>query len=172
MALSFKRKKFSFNYRITIYVILALLISIIQVLTFDLIEIEGITTNLLIVLTVWMSLYEGRLYSLFGGFLSGLIFDIISFDVIGTNALSLTLAAFVSGFFFREGKYIQIIGSFKFPFIVLLSAFFHNLVYYFFYIDVSDLNFWSFFLKYGLASSFYTTAFSLFVMLFMMRKKY
>lgn len=172
MAYYRRKKEYNLNSRFIIYGILAVVISVIQVLTFQLISIEGITPDLLIILVVWISLYEGKLHGLFAGFIIGLIFDFISFDVIGTNALSKTVAAFVAGWFYVRDKEDIITGSYKFPLITLLAAFLHNIIYYFFYIQPSELEFRSFFLQYGIASTFYTAVFSLFVMFFKLKKRY
>ncbi len=172
MAYYRRKKDLNLYSRFIIYGILAVVFSVLQVLTFQLISIEGITPDLLIVLVAWISLYEGKLHGLFAGFVIGLIFDFISFDVIGTNALSKTVAGFVAGWFYLRDKEDIITGSYKFPLITLLAAFMHNIIYYFFYIQVSELDFWNFFIKYGIASSFYTTIFSLFVMFFKLKKRY
>lgn len=172
MAYYTSKRKISIYTRFIIYGVIAVVLSFVQMLSFDLIAIDGITPDLLIVLVAWIAIYEGRLHGLFAGFAIGLIFDLISLDVIGTNALAKTIVAFSAGWFYEAGKEDVLPGSYKFPLLVLLSAFLHNLVYYFFYIKASDLNFLNFFLRYGLAASFYTSVFSLFVMFFKLRKRY
>jgi rod shape-determining protein MreD len=172
--MAYYRKKRDFNLysRFIIYGVLAVVISFVQVLTFDFLAIENVTPDLLIILVVWIALYEGSIPALFSGFFIGIIFDIVSFDVIGTNALAKTVAAFIAcAFYVREKENVNI-GTFRFPLIVLSAAFVHNLIYYFFYIKASELNFWNFFITYGIAASFYTVIFSFFVMFFKLKKRY
>ncbi len=147
------------------YAIIALLLSIIHVLFLDIIEVGGFTPDLLLILTVWICLSEGRFTGLIAGFLIGLLFDVISSDVIGTNALSKTVVAFIAGSFYKEGKTVRTIGSVRFLMVVFLCSIVHNIVYFFFYIKLSDLSYFSFFLEYGVAISLYTTVFAVFAML-------
>ncbi|MFP4526924.1 MAG: rod shape-determining protein MreD [Candidatus Kapaibacterium sp.] len=147
------------------YSIAALLLTIAHVVLIDLVAIGGMTPDLLLILTVWIVIHEGRFKGLFAGFAIGLLLDLLSTDVIGTNALTKTVAAFIAGAFYREGKADQIAGSLKFLMIVLISSIAHNLIYYFFYLRVTEINLWEFFAKYGIATSLYTTIAAVFPML-------
>lgn len=151
--------------RFVIYALAALLISTANLVVLNFIEIDGLTPDLLLILCVWISIVEGQFKGIFAGFAIGLLFDIISADVFGINALSKTLVAFIAGFFYREGKHNQILGNFRFILIVLGCSIAHNFVYYFFYIKLSQLDSFTFIWKYGLASSLYTTVVSVFPML-------
>ncbi|MFP4369693.1 MAG: rod shape-determining protein MreD [Candidatus Kapaibacterium sp.] len=166
-----KREKRVKNIRFISYATAALILSVLQVALLDLIEIGGITPDLLVILVVWIAIREGQFNGLFFGFGIGLLLDIISFDLIGTNALSKTIAAFVSGFFYKEGKSDFIISNFRLLGIVFLASAAHNLVYFFMYIKLSDLDFWSFFLRYGIATSLYTTVVSILAMIFNIRRR-
>ena len=153
------------NMRLLVYAVVAILLTIIDIVFLNFISIGGITPDLLLILVVWISIYEGQFIGIFSGFAIGLLFDIASMDVLGTNALTKTVAALVAGFFYREGKEARIIGSISFLAIVLLCSVIHNLIYFFFYIKLSEISFLSFFLKYGIALSVYTTVFAVFGML-------
>ncbi|GAB1370901.1 hypothetical protein MASR1M45_09630 [Candidatus Kapaibacterium sp.] len=161
-----RREKRDKQIKFLIYAIVALLIVIFQISIANLIEIGGLTPNLMIVLVVWITISEGQFVGIFAGFLAGLIFDIATFDLIGTNALAQTVAAMASGFFHKEGKEELILSRYKFIGIVFFSSFLHNIVYFFLYLKLSELDFLNFFFKYGLATSFYTTVLSVFVVLF------
>lgn len=151
--------------KLILYPIVVFLLGLFQISIVNFIEIGGISPNLMILLVVWISIKEGQFISLFAAFLIGIFYDFIKMDVIGTNALSLVISAFVSGFFYKEGKSELIIRSFNFLFIVFVGALFHNLIYFFLYLKISEISFWNFFLRYGIASSFYTTVFSFFPIL-------
>ena len=125
-----------------------------------------------VVLTVFIAIREGQFTGEIAGFLLGLAFDLVSSDIIGTNALSKMLAGFIAGYFFNEQLSVQdSIGSFRFLGITALAALGHNIVYYFFYVQPTDLSFISFFLRSGIAASLYTTVIAALVMLVAARKQ-
>ncbi len=166
-----RRKSKDKQLRYIYYSIAALLIIIFQISVVNLIEIGGLTPNLMIILVVWISLSEGQLSGIVAGFLAGLIFDIATFDLIGTNALAQTVNGFISGFFHREGKEDLTLRRFSFIITVFISSVFHNLVYFFLYLKLSELDFFNFFFKYGLATSLYTTVFAVIAVLFKLPRK-
>ncbi len=151
--------------KFVLYALATLLIVIFQISIVNLLEFGGLTPNLMIILVVWITLSEGQFVGIFAGFLAGLIFDIATFDLIGTNALAQTIAAFVAGFFYREGKEDLTLNRFSFITTVFISSFFHNSIYFFLYLKLSELDFLSFFFKYGIATSLYTTVFAVIAIL-------
>ena len=157
--------------RYIIYAIVLLLLSVIHLTMMDFISVAGITPDLIIILIVWIALKEGHFPAIIAGFVCGLFLDIISLDVIGTNALSKLLVGFIAGFFYRMGAADSIIGSYRFIIIVLSCAVAHNLVYFFFYLKPSEVTFFTFFIKYGVAQSLYTTVFAIFGLLVKIPRK-
>jgi rod shape-determining protein MreD len=151
--------------RYIIYAVLAIILSLVQFSLLNFVEVQGITPDLLLILCAWISIREGRFAGTVAGFLIGLTLDIVSFDLVGINAFTKTIAGFVAGSFHKEGKEMMILHGLKFLLIVFISSFIHNLIYFFFYIKLSNLTFLSFFLKYGVAFSFYTTVFAVIPML-------
>lgn len=151
--------------RYLIYGLLAIVLSLVQFSLLNFVEVQGITPDLLLILCVWISIREGRFAGTVAGFLIGLTLDIVSFDLVGINAFTKTIAGFVAGSFYKEGKEMMILHGLKFLLIVFISSFIHNLIYFFFYIKLSNLTFLSFFMKYGVAFSFYTTVFAVIPML-------
>jgi rod shape-determining protein MreD len=153
------------------YAIAGLILLLVQ-LNLSYIAVESVTPDLLVVLTVFIALREGQFTGLATGFVLGLFFDLISSDIIGTNALSKMLAGFIAGYFYDEQLDIQeAVGGFRFLGIVALAALVHNIVYYFFYVQPTDLSFTSFFLRNGIAASLYTTVVSVLLMLVAARKQ-
>lgn len=153
------------------YSIAALLIVIFQISVVNLIEVGGLTPNLMIVLVVWIALSEGQFVGLIAGFLAGIVFDIATFDLIGTNALAQTVNAFIAGFFHRVGKEDLTLKRFSFIVTVFIGSVAHNLVYFFLYLKLSELDFFNFFFKYGIATSLYTTVLAVLAILFKLPKK-
>lgn len=153
------------------YAAVGLLLLLVQ-LNLGYISVENVTPDLLVVFVVFIAVREGQFVGLLFGFGIGLLFDLISSDIVGTNALSKMLAGFVGGYFYDEQLNVaESIGSFKFLGIVALSALIHNAIYYFFYIQPTDLSFTGFFLRSGVAATLYTTVIAVFVMLVAARKQ-
>ena len=151
--------------RYTTYLMVALLLAAADVILLDFISVGGLTPDLLLILCVWITLSEGQFVGLFAAFACGMLYDIISIDILGTNALAKTLVALIAGWFWRENSVQQNLGSYRFLIIVLVCSVVHNLLYFFLYIKYSEINFLPFFLKYGVAISLYTTVFAVFPML-------
>ena len=144
---------------------LAVVIIIIQLTILDFISIFDVTPDLLIILCVWISINEGQFIGTFTGFGIGIFYDLVSFDVIGTNALVKTVIGFISGYFYKVEINKRPTGNYKFLLILLIMSFTHNFIYYFFYLKISEASFFLFFFKYGILSSIYTTVFGLFPMI-------
>jgi len=153
------------------YAVAAMLISVIHVVFLRFISVSSVTPDLLLILTVWIALFEGQFMGMLAGFACGILFDVVSADVIGTNALAKTIAGFVAGYFYKEGAAASTIGSYRFLLIIGLCAFVHNLLYFFFYIQPMQVGFTTFFLTYGVATTLYTTVAGVFPMLFLNRKR-
>lgn len=147
------------------YAIISIVLIIIDLTVLDFVAIGNITPDLILILCVWISIYEGQFIGVFAAFFIGLALDIVSIDVIGTNALTKILVSFVAGFFYKEGEAFKTIGSYKFLLIVFGTAVLHNLLYYFFYLKMSEASYLTFFLKYGIATALYTTVLGIFPML-------
>ncbi len=164
------KKKQSIVKRYAIYLLVAIALSLIDIIFLDFIAIDGLTPDLLLIFCVWVTLSEGQFEGMIASFTFGLIFDILSLDVLGTNALSKTVAALIAGWFYKDNNIEQNIGSYRFLIIVFISSVVHNLIYFFLYIKFSNIAFIPFFGKYGLAISFYTTVMAIFPMLVKMPK--
>ncbi len=153
------------------YTIAGLILLLVQ-LNLSYIAVESVTPDLLVVLTVFIALREGQFSGLLAGFVLGLFFDLISSDIVGTNALAKMMAGFIAGYFYNDQLGLQeSTGNFRFLGIVALAALVHNIIYYFFYVQPTDLSFTTFFLRNGIASSLYTTVISALVMLATARKQ-
>lgn len=155
----------SFRLRLAGYALAMVIITVFHLTFLRYISLGNISPDLLIILCVWISLSEGKFTGIFAGFIIGLFYDVLSQDIIGTNALVKTIVAFFAGFFFVEEKTDQIIKSHKFLLILLSASLIHNLIYYLFHIDLSSDFIYQYFLVYGVASSLYTTFYGLFAML-------
>jgi rod shape-determining protein MreD len=147
------------------YAIAALLLAVATVTLIPFIAIDGIVPDVMLIWAIWVALNEGQMIGMFAGFGAGLLFDLVSADVIGSNALAKVIAVFIAGYFYVETREREITGSVRFPMIVALCALLHNLIYYFFYLRLTEIDFVRFFLRYGAATALYTTVLSAIPML-------
>jgi rod shape-determining protein MreD len=152
--------------RYIFYGIASLLLAILHMSFLHWISVSGIAPDLLLLLAIWIGVAEGRLPGIFGGFLTGVLLDLISGDVLGTNALSKTIAGFIAGYFYSESATNKTLASFKLLGVIALASFIHNCIYFFFYVKPTEIQYVEFFMKYGLASTLYTTVAGIFPMLF------
>jgi len=153
------------------YAITGLILLLVQ-MVLGYVAVENVTPDLILILVVYVAVREGQFTGLLAGFVLGMLFDILSSGILGTNALAKMIGGFTAGYFFVEGKPIQeAIGNFRFLAIVALSALIHNLIFYFFFTQPSDLTFVSFFLRSGIAGALYTTVVAALLMLAAARKR-
>jgi len=153
------------------YAFAAMILSIVHVVFLDTLAVGGMTPDLLVVLCAYIAIREGQFAGVIAGFCIGLFFDIVSFDLIGTNALAKTVVGFFAGYFYKEGFYKETIGGLKYLFIVFVANLINNAIYYLIFIKPMELSFLQFFLRFGIAMSFYTTVFAVFVMLMNYKRK-
>ncbi len=153
------------------YAVVAMVLSVVHVVFLRFIAVGIITPDLLLILVVWIALMEGQFTATIAGFAIGLLFDVVSADVLGTNALAKTMAGFLAGYFFKPGFGITAIGSYRFLLIVFVSGLVHNLLYFTFYVRPMQVSFWQFVLTYGLATTMYSTVVAVFPMLVVNRRQ-
>jgi len=151
------------------YALATLLICVLQLSFSYLISIYGVTPDLLILLVIWVTLFEGKLYGLIFAFSVGILFDFLSMNVVGVNALTKTMVAYLAGFFYQEKEFWNIIRSNKFFLICFLATLLHNIIYYFIMVELTDSIFAIYF-KFVIGSTIYTMLFTLLAFFFRIRK--
>ena len=151
--------------------VMAMLLSVAHVVILKYVAVQSVTPDLLLILVVWIAVSEGQFIGTLAGFGAGLLYDVTSGDVLGSNALAKTVAGFVAGYFYKDNLAMVTIGSYRFLLIVTVCAFVHNLLYFFFYVQPMEVSFWSFFLIYGVATTLYTSVAAVFPMLYVNRQK-
>lgn len=153
------------------YAVVAMILSVFHVVFLRFVAVGSITPDLLLILVVWVAMTEGQFMGTVAGFACGLLFDSVSGDVIGTNALAKTIAGFIAGYFFKSGYGISIVGSYRFLLIVSLVGLIHNLIYFTFYVRPMQVGFFDFVITYGVATTLYTTVVAVFPMLYVNRRQ-
>ncbi len=170
MKTSESRIKIQTTYLKIIYYSLATLFLCVVQLSFSyLVSIYEVTPDLLILIVIWITLREGKLFGLVSGFLIGILFDFISMNVIGVNALTKTIVAYFVGYFYKENEFWNIIRSNRIFLLTFISVFLHNAIYYLLMIKLTDSIGWVYF-KFTIGSTLYTFLFSLLAFFFRIRK--
>lgn len=157
-------------FKLFLYSGLAASLAFIQLSFSFLISLWDLSPDLLLFLLIWICLSEGQFYGLFSGFLVGIFFDIVSMNLIGLNALSKTISAYIIGFFYKENQIMSILRSKKIFLIVFLSSLANNLIYYLLLVDLSQDNFFLNYLKYSFGTTLYTMLISLIFFFFRIKK--
>lgn len=152
-------------FRVTSYLFLIAIISIFQSYFLEFLSIGLFKPNLILILVVWISLFESRLFGILAGFISGLLLDTLTPDVLGSNSMFLSLVGFISGSFFNEEKVFRNLTSSRFLLVTFLSSVIYNLVYYFFYQDFKSFTLSSYFTQNVLISTIYTIVIAIIPML-------
>ena len=155
------------------YLLLVMFITILHFFFVSFISIMDSTPDIFLVLVVWIAIKEGRLFGILAGFIIGLYFDFITGDIIGINALTKTITAFIASGYHKKDTTKQIVDEYKFIFVVAICTITHNLIYFLFFINISNQGFIMPYLKFSLIVTFYTTFVSAFVyVLQLFKKKY
>jgi len=153
-------------WRFLVYMIIAVFIGYFQIVFGNAIAVGDVTPVLLVILVIWISFAESRLVATIMGFVIGLMFDLLSNDIYGTNAIAKTITAFFSStlllYSTKEGRlYTRL----KFFAIVTVGTFLHNMIYFFFSFRPSSLDIYDFVVEKGLYFTAYTAVFAIIALL-------
>ncbi|MBU1299387.1 MAG: rod shape-determining protein MreD [Bacteroidetes bacterium] len=152
------------------FILTSIFLIVVQTTVIRYLSLEGIIPDLLLIMIVYISITEGQISGTLYGFGIGLLFDIITGDVIGISSLSKSMAGFISGYFFNENKIELTMGSYRFLLILLFVSSIHNLIYFLIYVQGSEISTLYAISKVGLTSALYTTTVSILMVLVFARK--
>ena len=144
------------------YSIVGIVLLVIQMSVINLITIGNALPDIILILVIWIGIREGYIMAILYGFALGLLFDIFSYDTVGTNALAKCVAGLLAGFFHKQEEEKQLVSSLRLMPTIFFITLIHNLIYGVFHIQISEWSFVRFFLEYTIASALYTTAFGFF----------
>jgi len=151
---------------IVLPIILVFILIPIQLVLVPFISIENVTPNIVLLYLLFYSLQHGQISGTIFAFFIGFLYDISSAGIIGSGMFSYTLAAFISGYFYKE-NFIEIIQNGK---IIIISFMLSSFLFFLFYSilgteSITIENQYSFIL-FSLYSSLYSTLFALSIYLF------
>lgn len=145
------------------------LLLIFQLIVVEVISFNYIKPDILLIGLIYFTLLNGQIPGMILGFVFGLLMDILSGGVIGSNALSKLIATFFAGYFSREDIDEREIISTGFFVILFISSLIEKFVYIFITSNVDFKYLLLVYVNYGLIPTLVTMVFSLF-MLFFARK--
>lgn len=143
---------------------------ILQLTVIPLISVFGVVPNLIIIAAIYYALHGGQIYGMILGFLFGFFFDLLSGGVLGASMLSMTIAVFLSGYFYNENRVDTNTSTYFFLVILFIAAFISSLIYSFAGNFNPEVQFTALILEGALLPAVYTTIFGLTVVVFNMRK--
>src|SRR5215216_2212570 len=135
-----------------------LVLIIIQKTLIGLIDVTSyqITPDIVLIGLVYVSIKKGKITGSVGGFVTGIILDLLSFSFIGLMALSKSAAGFITGFFNVENKIERYLSTYIFIIIVAMASLFNNIIYFTIYFQGTNLTFTDVLLRYVLPTTVYT----------------
>ncbi len=159
--------------RLALYVVLSILVVVVQALVARFLVVVDIVPDLVLLWIVYIAVREGQLAATTAGFLLGLIIDLLSGQdgMLGLSTLSKTVAGFVAGYFFSEGKTYQTLGGSRFIIAVAIVSVVHNGLYFVIFLQGTDIGWWEILLRYGIPTALYTSVVAL-VPMFVFARKY
>jgi rod shape-determining protein MreD len=157
------------NDRILKSILYLSLLLIFQLIVVEVISFNYIKPDILLIGLIYFTLLNGQIPGMILGFVFGLLMDILSGGVIGSNALSKLIATFFAGYFSREDIDEREIISTGFFVILFISSLIEKFVYIFITSNVDFKYLLLVYVNYGLIPTLVTMVFSLF-MLFFARK--
>jgi len=92
---------------------------LIQLTVIPFVSIQDVVPDLLLITVVYFSILNGQIFGTITGASYGLIYDLISGNLIGGNMLSKTVAAFIAGYFSAETKRDKYLYTYSFTIVVL-----------------------------------------------------
>jgi rod shape-determining protein MreD len=154
-----------------IYAGVGLLIIIVQVLISRFLSIAGVSPDFLLIFLVYITIREGQFAGETSAFVLGMLLDIFAQGIIGSQALSKTIACFLIGYFYNPDRVEQNIRNWPFLLLTLLAAFINNFLYYFLMTRGTDMSFGEFTFRYGAVGALYTVFIAIFPLLYWSRKR-
>ncbi|MCK6612940.1 MAG: rod shape-determining protein MreD [Ignavibacteriaceae bacterium] len=112
-----------------LHFLLILPVIVIQIYVLPLLEIAGIAPDLIAIYVLYVVLKSGQIQGMFFGGYAGLVFALVSFQLLGGAMFSLSLSAFILGYFYSEIRAESFVKSGRFIYLTILFAFINNLTY-------------------------------------------
>ena len=136
---------------------------LIQLTVIPFVAIQEVVPNLILIAVVYFSISNGQIFGTITGASYGLLFDLISGNLVGSHMLSKTVAGFVAGYFSGETRREKYLYTYSFTLVVLLSALADAMIFSFFSVIDFNTNFLMALFNHALLPSIYTSIVSILV---------
>jgi rod shape-determining protein MreD len=138
-------------------------VALIQLTVIPFIAIQEVVPNLILIAVVYFSISNGQIFGTITGASYGLLFDLISGNLVGSHMLSKTVAGFIAGYFSGETRREKYLYTYSFTLVVLLSALANAMIFSFFSVIDFNTNFLMALFNHALLPSIYTSIVSILV---------
>ncbi len=155
--------------KITGYVVIGLIAILLQKFLDSYASVELVSPQLVILFVVYLALREGQLFGTAGGFVAGLVNDLLVTHFIGFTSFVGVLAGFISGFFYKESEVELAAKTLSFAWVSAVALFISELVALPI-IAAGELNYLYAFLKFTLGTTVYTSVIAM-IIVFVTGKK-
>jgi rod shape-determining protein MreD len=145
---------------------------IIQLTIVPFISIEEVVPDLLLIALVYFSIAHGQLFGTSLGACYGLVFDLITGSLIGSNMLAKTVAGFAAGYFSSETRRDKYLYTYAFSLVVFLCSIINSVIFSFFSVIDFNTNFVTVLFNHSMLPSIYTALFSILVVIVPHRRSY
>jgi len=136
---------------------------LIQLTVIPFVAIQEVVPNLILIAVVYFSISNGQIFGTITGASYGLLFDLISGNLVGSHMLSKTVAGFIAGYFSGETRREKYLYTYSFTLVVLLSALADAMIFSFFSVIDFNTNFLMALFNHALLPSIYTSIVSILV---------
>jgi len=144
------------------YIVIGIITIFVQKFVDNFASINLVSPQLIILFVVYIALREGQLFGMGGGFVVGIMHDLLVTHFLGFTSFVSVIAGFVAGFFYKESDVELTARNFNFAWIsviTLLASEFAALPI----IASGELNFFYVFLKFTLGTTVYTSVFAMII---------
>lgn len=148
--------------KITAYVIIGLIAILLQKFLDSFASVESVSPQLVVLFVVYLALREGQLFGTSGGFVAGLVNDLLVTHFIGFTSFVCVLAGFIAGFFYKESEVELAAKTLSFAWISAVALFIAELVALPI-VASGELNYLYVFLKFTLGTTVYTSVIAMII---------
>lgn len=144
------------------YVVLGVAAILVQKFLDDFASINLVSPQIVILFVIFLALREGQLFGMGGGFVVGLLHDLLTTHFLGYTSFVGVIAGFIAGFFYKESDAELAGKTFNFVWISSITLFFSELLALPI-IAAGELNYFYVFLKFTLGTTVYTLVFAMII---------
>ncbi len=152
------------------YATLGILTIVVQKLMDDFASIGTISPQLLVLFTVFLTLREGQMVGMEAGFVAGFFDDLLVTHFLGFTSFVAVIAAFVAGFFYKEGEVEIVARNLNYAWISAIALIVSGILVIPI-VAAGELNYFYVFLKFTVGTTIYTSLLAMIVVFVIGRRR-